>query len=318
MMDKAPYYADKPDVLSRLFGGHVADAHDHIAVGDRRYEIVDDVILLIPPDASGVDGIAARTRASFGAEWTEYLEILPEHRREFEAYVDIVDLRTLRDAVVCDLGCGMGRWSFFLKEHSRALVLVDFSEAIFSARRNLAGSNACFFMGDLTRLPFADDFCDFLICLGVLHHLPRPCLEEVRRLRRAAPRLLIYLYYALDNRPRYFQALLALVTAARRALSRVRSPRFRRGFSFVVARLVYRPLIGLGKLLRALGRETPIPLFDYYAPLGNARIEQDVYDRFFTPIEQRVSRAEIAALADSFREVRVSPGLPFWHFLCER
>jgi len=232
--------------------------------------------------------------------------------------VDLVDLGTLRDSLVCDLGCGMGRWSFFLKDHCRALVLVDFSEAIFSARRNLAGANACFFMGDLTRLPFADDFCDFLICLGVLHHLPQACLEAVRRLRRAAPRLLIYLYYALDNRPAYFRALLTPVSALRRMLSRVRSARLRRWFSFAVARLVYRPFVWLGRALRAIGVRAVVPLFEYYETLSNKRMEQDVYDRFFTPIEQRVSRVEIAALSDTFREVRVSPGLPFWHFLCIR
>jgi SAM-dependent methyltransferase len=318
-MNESPYYADKTELLARLFGGAVSVGHDHVEAGGVRYPIVDDVILLMGADGTGIDtDLAARTRASFGAEWTEYLSILPEHRREFEAYVDLVDLGTLRDSVVCDLGCGMGRWSYFLKDHCRSMVLVDFSEAIFSARRNLKGSRACFFMGDLTRLPFADDFCDFLLCLGVLHHLPRPCLDEVRRLRRAAPRLLIYLYYALDNRPLYFRALLGPVTVVRRTLSLVRSPAFRRWFSFAVARLVYRPLVWLGRALRRLGLQAAVPLFDYYEPLSNARIEQDVYDRFFTPIEQRVSRAQVSALSDSFREVRVSPGLPFWHFLCER
>ena len=76
--------------------------------------------------------------------------------------------------------------------------------------------NTLFFMGDIKALPFADDFCDFLFCLGVLHHLPAPCLDEVRALRRYAPRLLIFLYYALDNRPFHYRFLLGGVTAARR------------------------------------------------------------------------------------------------------
>ena len=48
------------------------------------------------------------------------------------------------------------------------------------------------------------------------------------------------------------------------------------------------------------------------------RIEQDVYDRFFTRIEQRVTRREIETLRDTFGTVTVADGLPYWHFLCER
>src|SRR5690606_4214648 len=131
---------------------------------------------------------------------------LPEHREEFERYFDLVDWKSMANARVCDLGCGMGRWSAFAKDRCREIVLVDFSDAIFVARKNLGqAKNALFFMCDLKRLPFRDDFADFLFCLGVLHHLPTPCLEEVRALKRAAPKLLIFLYYALDNRPGYFR-----------------------------------------------------------------------------------------------------------------
>src|SRR5205823_14169167 len=136
-------------------------------------------------------------------------------------------------ARVCDLGCGMGRWSYFLKDRCKEIVLVDFSDAIFVARKNLASaSNALFFMGDLKRLPFRDNFADFLFSLGVLHHLPTPCLDEVRALRSAASRLLIFLYYAVDNRPWYFQVLLKGVTGVRQVLSRVRGRALRKSISW--------------------------------------------------------------------------------------
>jgi len=45
----------------------------------------------------------------------------------------------------------------------REMVLLDFSEAIFVARENLRGaSNALFFLGDLRRMPFRDDFADLV------------------------------------------------------------------------------------------------------------------------------------------------------------
>ena len=148
--------------------------------------------------------------------------------------------------------------------------------------------------------------------------LPTPCLDEVRTLKRAAPALLIFLYYALDNRPIHFRLLLKFVAGARAVLSRIRSPGFRKDFSLLATYGLYLPLILLGRILQvaALGRH--VPLYDFYHDKSLRRIEQDVYDRFFTRIEQRVTRREIESLRDSFGSVRVSDGLPYWHFLCRR
>ena len=42
------------------------------------------------------------------------------------------------------------------------------------------------------------------------------------------------------------------------------------------------------------------------------------YDRFFTSVEQRVSRSQIMKLTDTYSEVLVSPGPSYWHFVCKR
>ncbi len=78
----------------------------------------------------------------------------------------------------------------------------------------------------------------------------------------------------------------------RRVLARIRSPWFRTVFSFLGAVLIYLPLIGLGTLLRPLGLSRYVPLYEFYHDKSVKRIQQDVYDRFFTRIEQRVFPAE--------------------------
>lgn len=330
------FYDDKIDLLRDLFGAREVRAEPRrIEVDGRAFPVLDDVIILLDPEqctpnvrrrlalpaAPGGAGrdFARDVQSTFGAEWERYGGAMAEHEAELRRYFDLVDLDGLRGRRVCDLGCGAGRWSRFLRDRVRELVLVDFSDAIFAARAALAGSGHCaFFMGDLKRLPFRDDFCDFLFSLGVLHHLPTPCLEEVRALRRFAPRLLVYLYYALDNRPFYFDPILRVVTGARSFLSRFHHPDFRKLVSFLGALLVYQPLVSLGKALQTFGLGRHVPLYDIYRDKGLRRIEQDVYDRFFTPIEQRVTRKEILALEDSFSKVTVSDQIPYWHFLCER
>ncbi|MEO5617930.1 MAG: class I SAM-dependent methyltransferase [Candidatus Eisenbacteria bacterium] len=320
------YYADKRAALERLFGTRDLEIEaDTLRVGRRRYPILRDVIqLTLETDIGGVREtdtrpVAVDIRDTFGAEWQAYPEILAEHAAEFRQYFDLVPLDSLRGQRVADLGCGMGRWSHFLKDVCGELVLVDFSEAIFVARRNLADCpRALFFQGDLERLPFAADSFDFTFSLGVLHHLPTPALEAVRRLAPLAPRQLLYLYYALDNRPAHFRALLAAVTAARGVLCRIRSRRFRRAFSWAIAAGVYRPLVALGNVAELFHAGHRVPLWEFYRGHCTQRLEQDVYDRFFTRIEQRVSRREILSLRDTFDEVRISEGVPFWHFLCLR
>lgn len=322
--------------LKDLFGtDDLSLEKDALRVGNRRYPILEDVIILLDPvqytsdvrkrlalragAAANLKEFAEDVQFTFGSEWTEYDRILPEHEKEFEQYFDLVDLASLAGRRVCDLGCGIGRWSYFLKGRCRERVLVDFSDAIFTARRNLEDSDDClFFMADLKRLPFREGFADFLFSLGVLHHLPTPCLEETRKLRRYAPRLLIFLYYALDNRPFYFRWILRAVTRVRVAVSKIRSRAFRKAFSIAGTFFVYLPLVFLGKSLQVLfGAGSAVPLYDAYHDKGFARIEQDVYDRFFTRIEQRVTRAEILTLTDTFRKVEVSTHLPYWHFTAE-
>lgn len=327
------YYQDKLGSLRDLFGtGDVALDGDTLRVAGRAYRIVEDVILLLPeeklpvrlrskaaPSATPPSGFSREIQDTFSAEWTAFPDISPAHEAMFHEYFDLVDLKGLRGLRACDLGCGIGRWSHFLEPHCQELVLVDFSEAIFVARRNLSHSRkALFFMGDITDLPFRDDAADFAFSLGVLHHLPLPALDAVRLVSRISPVFLVYLYYALDNRPPHYRFLLRRVDAVRRRLSQIKSPRARAFISWMGALFVYRPLVGLGWAMRPFGLSDWVPLHRGYRGKPLRVIRQDVYDRFFTSIEQRVSRKQILDLHAHFAAVQVADTHPYWHFLVRR
>lgn len=333
--EKDLYYLDKAASLRDIFGAaEVEIKDDSIVVDGRTYPVVDDVIVLLPParwpgglkeklSASGSEGtgaggaFAGDIQFTFGREWQKYPEILPGHEDEFKLYFDLVDTGALARARVCDLGCGIGRWSYFLKDKARELVLLDFSEAIFVARKNLAGAKNClFFMGDIKELPFRENFADLIFSLGVLHHLPTNALDEVRALAKYSKKLLIFLYYNLDNRPYLWRAILGAVTLVRGVLSGIKGEGARAALTGAMTWLVYLPLIAAGMFMQLFKLGKYVPLYDFYHDKTVKRIKQDVYDRFFTRIEHRYTRKEIAGLKDSFKEVTISDNLPYWHFLC--
>jgi len=331
------YYSNKLDILMDIFGAEdVKVEKECLTVNDKIYPIVDDVIILLEP-AQYPESLSKRLKVdkrniptvdmefaediqfTFGEEWQEFSDIMPEHEKEFSQYFDLINLSDLKNKRICDLGCGIGRWDYFLKDQCKELILVDFSEAVFVARHNLEDAeNILYFMGDLKKLPFRKGFVDYLFCIGVLHHLPNSALEEVRSLKKYASQLLIYLYYALDNRPFYFRVLLMLATRLRLRTALVRNSHFRNLFSWAGALFIYFPFIILGSILRPLGGSHLIPLYESYHGKTLKRIRQDVYDRFFTRIEQRFTKKEIMALKDTFSNVIVSNQLPYWHFLLKR
>lgn len=330
------YYANKIKTLKDIFGTEdIVLEKLNIVVNGHPYPVVDDVIILLdrsqyPLSVSkllnfnsnatktNLNDFSEDIQFTFGAEWLTFPDIMPEHEDEFALYFDLIEITDLKDTRVCDLGCGIGRWSYFLKDKCRELILIDFSEAIFVARKNLQKSeNAIFFMGDLKKLPFKNGFVDFLFCLGVLHHLPVNALLEVKALKKYAPTILVYLYYALDNRPFYFRLLLRIVTIIRNSMSKIRRSYFRVAVSTLIAWSVYLPLIILGKFFKLFNLSHFIPIFEAYDGKSIQRIKQDVYDRFFTGIEQRFTKKQIQELEGYFKKVTISEKIPYWHFKCE-
>lgn len=330
------YYANKLEILADLFGAmEVRVDADGIVVDGRPIPVIDDVLIFLPPDRLP-DGLRERfelgdsraseqevpfapeVQRSFGTEWTRHPDLMEEHWSEFRLYTDLIDLESLADSTILDLGCGIGRWAYYVAPSCRSIVLVDFSDAVFVARRHLADSaNAVFVLADFTDLPFTRGCAEVAFSLGTLHHLPVDALTALRQLAPLAHRHLVYLYYALDNRPAYFRVLLRIVDRLRTWVQAGRSDLAKRAFLLTMLMLIYVPLAALGRLAKPLGLAQFVPLGEMYAGKSLKRLRQDVFDRFMTPIEQRFSKREIETLADTFATITISDRLPYWHFVCE-
>ncbi len=237
--------------------------------------------------------------AGFGDEWSRFDQSSissAELHSLFENYFGIFPWESLdRDSTGFDLGCGSGRWAKLVAPRVGKLHLIDPSDAINVARRNLAGIGNCdFHRASVDDIPLAHGSCDFGYSLGVLHHVPdteagiRAC---VSKLKPGAP-FLIYLYYAFDNRPAWFRMIWKASDVLRHLVSR--SPKsIRYGVSQMMAIGVYWPLARLALLLEKAGVGVGAFPLAQYRHNSFYVMRTDALDRFGTRLEQRFTKKQI-------------------------
>lgn len=216
-----------------------------------------------------------------------------------------------------DAGCGSGRWAALVAPRVGHLYCIDASAAALDvARRNLDTlTNVTFAEASLDSMPLADGSMDFGYSLGVLHHLPDPAsglAACVKKLKVGAP-MLIYIYYAFDNRPVWFRCLWPASDLLRQAVSRL--PFWlKSAITDVVAALIYWPLARAARMAERVGcRVNNWPLTAYRS-LSFYSMRTDALDRFGTRLEHRMTQSEIKTMMEAagLRDIRFSDALPFW------
>ena len=264
-------------------------------------------------DQATVDG--------FGDEWSRFDQqplAADERQRLFDEYFSLFPWDRLPDdSVGADVGCGSGRWAALAAPRVGRLHCVDASGgALAVAKRTLRDcSNVEFHHASVAALPFDDSSLDFAYSLGVLHHVPdtRAGITScVRVLKPGAP-LLLYLYYAFDNRPRWFRAVWAASDVVRRGVSRLPYG-LRFAVSQALAGLVYWPLARTARVLERGGRDVEsMPLYAY-RNLSFYTMRTDALDRFGTQLEQRFTQDQIRSMMEAagLTDVRFRDGGPYW------
>ena len=202
------------------------------------------------------------TVLGFGREWRAFTQeagALSERDRTtaFHSYFDIFPWHLIgSESVGADIGCGSGRWAHLVAPHCRQLIACDASaEALDVAKCNLkAHPNLEFHLADIGRLPIADAALDFAYCLGVLHHVPdtQRALNEIARVLKPGAPLLVYIYYAFDNRPRWYRLLWQATNMARIVISRL-PHRLQIVITWLIALLVYWPLARVASVMERIG-----------------------------------------------------------------
>ena len=260
------------------------------------------------------------TVTSFGDEWSRFDQTsMSDHEvaKVFAEYFEVFPWGHLpENAEGFDMGCGSGRWARCVAGRVGRLHCIDPSEAIEVAKRNLVEyKNVSFHKASVGEVFAAPCSQDFGYSLGVLHHVPdtqaaiRSCVEV---LKPGAP-LLLYLYYAFDNRPFWFKALWQISDWCRKLIIRLPA-RVRHWVTDIIAGMVYWPISKLSQMLEMLGMSvSSIPL-SYYRQHSFYTMRTDARDRFGTPLEHRFAREQIATMmkTEGLVNLRFSENAPYW------
>jgi ubiquinone/menaquinone biosynthesis C-methylase UbiE len=272
--------------------------------------------------------VDAKVTEGFGQEWstfTQGADLDPDERRRlFDQYFRLFPWEDLpANAEGIDAGCGTGRWATLVAQRVGHVHLLDASlQALFVAKRNLAGAeNVTFHHASVSAIPLPDRSLDFAYSLGVLHHVPDTlgALREIAsKLKPGAP-FVLYLYYALDNRPIWFRVVWQLTNAAGLLISKFPA-RLKLSASQFIAATIYWPLARFSTFLDNMGISTrSIPL-EAYKDRSFYTMRTDAYDRFCTSLEKRFTRAQIDQMLREagFEQIVFSDQLPFWCSVARR
>ncbi len=260
------------------------------------------------------------TVKSFSDQWVRYDQSgmdNDEAKKIFKNYFSIFPWKRIsKSSEGFDMGCGTGRWAKFIAPKVGKLHCVDPSNAIYVAKKKLKQfKNIKYYQKSLDSSGLKNNSQDFGYMLGVLHYVPnaKAAIKSCVKLLKPGAPILLYIYYALDNRPLWFKYLWNLSNLFRLVISKM--PKF---FNFfvcdLIALFVYFPLAKISLIFEKIGLEFKNFPLRFYRKSSLYVMRTDSRDRFGTPFEKRYSKNEInKMMKDSGLErIQFKNSVPFW------
>ena len=271
-------------------------------------------------DAAGKN-IDNKVVDEFGKEWLRFGDHDDDLvKKGGDEYFDILNDDIINSQTYAlDVGCGTGRWTKYLAAKIGFIEAVDPSNAIFAADKLLGKiKNVRLSKASIETLPFADETFDFVMSVGVLHHIPdtekalRDCVKKVKK----GGYFFVYLYYNLDRRGPFYRLLFKISNVIRIIVSAFPG-KMKHFICDILAVIFYMPFVWAGRFINFLSFKDlakRMPLHGYQNR-SFFMIRNDALDRFGTRLEQRFSKSQVTEMMQNagLTDIVISDGIPFYH-----
>jgi SAM-dependent methyltransferase len=272
-----------------------------------------------------------RVIRDFGNEWARYSWLneiqLEKLRNQFIAYTyPIQNLLSERSKlVIADFGAGSGRWSYFFLPFSKKLYVLEPAKKAFEIlEKRFPESTSLVLLNEtITSNSIPENSLDLAVVLGVLHHLPstEKALNSISMKLKTRGTLLGYIYYSLDNRPKYYKFIWRITDLLRKTIANL-PEKLKFTVCEMIALFVYLPLARISLILSKLKVNIKHWPLSHYSNLTFEVMKNDALDRFGTRLEHRFSKEEIIKMliAANFDKTTIvfSPNEPYWTFSAKK
>lgn len=153
----------------------------------------------LPLDAASAAGSPER----FGYEWQTYAEMRPEYQEQFRRWTVHLSPSEWRGKRFLDVGCGMGRNSYWPMTYgAKGGLAIDVDErSLAAARQTLASFPEVEVRHQTAYAVAGDESFDIVFSIGVIHHLEAPERALTAMVGAAKPggKVLIWVYGRENN-----------------------------------------------------------------------------------------------------------------------
>jgi len=154
----------------------------------------------MPADETTASGSAER----FGYEWDRYRDMRPEYEQQFRGWTTHLAPEDWRGKQFLDVGCGMGRNSYWPMSYGAAGGLaIDVDQRSLKAARDTLARYPAVSVAERSAYDIDErDRFDIVFSIGVIHHLaaPEKALGAMVAAAKPRGRVLIWVYGLENNR----------------------------------------------------------------------------------------------------------------------
>ncbi|MCF7835508.1 MAG: class I SAM-dependent methyltransferase [Candidatus Marinimicrobia bacterium] len=138
------------------------------------------------------------THKRFGYEWGKYSELDSNYEIQFRKWISPLKPEDFKNKKVLDVGCGMGRNSYWFLKHGADVVAFDYDKRTVGAAKKLLDDRVKFI--SVYDISYKDEF-DLAFSIGVIHHLPDPelAIRKMTESVKIGGQVLIWVYGYENN-----------------------------------------------------------------------------------------------------------------------